>query len=124
MVPASPQIEPHEGRPPALTPGMGAVATTCVAGFGAIRRGLPMALLEGPAFAGCDVYRGGACDGAVRAHVPAARVRVPLALERPHVEPAHVQGHDTFTRHPHLEDTLRVPGGEQPVTHPTEGALR
>ena len=38
----------------------------------------------------------------------------------PHVEPGHVQEHDIFIQHMRLKNTLRVFGGELPVTHLSE----
>ena len=39
----------------------------------------------------------------------------------PHVEPGHIQEHDLFIQHMRLKNTLRVLGGEAPVTHLPEG---
>jgi len=39
----------------------------------------------------------------------------------PHVEPGHIQEHDLFIQHMRLKNTLRVLGGERPVTHLAEG---
>ncbi len=38
----------------------------------------------------------------------------------PHVEQGHVQEHDIFIQHFRLKNTLRVMGGEEPVTHLSE----
>ncbi len=41
-------------------------------------------------------------------------------FKSPHVEPGHVQEHDLFIQHMRLKNTLRVLGGELPVTHLSE----
>jgi len=41
-------------------------------------------------------------------------------FKSPHVEVGHVQEHDLFIQHVRLKNTLRVIGGEQPVTHLSE----
>ncbi|HUF08162.1 MAG TPA: inositol-3-phosphate synthase [Rhodothermales bacterium] len=41
-------------------------------------------------------------------------------FKSPHVEVGHVQEHDLFIQHIRLKNTLRVIGGEEPVTHLSE----
>ncbi|HLE55462.1 MAG TPA: inositol-3-phosphate synthase [Rhodothermia bacterium] len=41
-------------------------------------------------------------------------------FKSPHVEVGHVQEHDLFIQHVRLKNTLRVIGGEEPVTHLSE----
>ncbi len=102
-------IAPHEGKLLVLLPGMGAVATTFIAGVEAVRRGMakpigsitqmqtirlgkrsenrnplirdfmPLAPLEDLAFAGWDVYPDDAYEAAVRAQVLEARHLEPMA---------------------------------------------
>jgi len=113
----SPAIRPHDGKLLVLTPGMGAVATTFIAGVEAVRRGralpigslsqlqtirvgprsahraplikdfLPLAPLGDLAFAGWDVYPDDAYDAAVRADVLSPQDLTPLADFLHGVEP-------------------------------------
>ncbi len=41
-------------------------------------------------------------------------------FKSPHVEQGHVQEHDLFIQHFRLKNTLRVMGGEEPITHLSE----
>jgi len=105
----SPTVRPHKGKLLVLTPGMGAVATTFIAGVEAVRRGnarpigsltqmqtirigkrsenkaplikdfLPIAQLEDLEFAGWDVYPDDAYDAAARAQVLHRHDLEPLA---------------------------------------------
>ncbi len=107
MASPAPKLSPHDGKLLVLLPGMGAVATTFIAGVEAIRRGdaapigsltqmqtirigkrsdnvaplikdfLPLAPLSDLEFAGWDVYADDAFDAATRAEV----------LRREHLEP-------------------------------------
>ncbi|TNF29850.1 MAG: inositol-3-phosphate synthase [Deltaproteobacteria bacterium] len=104
-----PTVRPHKGKLLVLTPGMGAVATTFIAGVEAVRRGnarpigsltqmqtirigkrsenqaplikdfLPLAQLEDLEFAGWDVYPDDAYDAAARAKVLDRHDLEPLA---------------------------------------------
>jgi myo-inositol-1-phosphate synthase len=105
----TPPIKPSDGKLLVLTPGMGAVATTFIAGVEAVRQGnakpvgsltqmqairigprsknnaplikdfLPLAKLEDLTFAGWDVYPDDAYDAAVRADVLKPQDLEPLA---------------------------------------------
>ncbi|MCA9515892.1 MAG: inositol-3-phosphate synthase [Myxococcales bacterium] len=105
----SPTIRPHDGKLLVLLPGMGAVATTFIAGVESVRRGLaqpigsltqlqtirvgarsenknplikdflPLAPLGDIEFAGWDVYPDDAYDAAVRADVLTQQDLAPLA---------------------------------------------
>jgi len=109
MLSTPPTIRPHKGKLLVLTPGMGAVATTFIAGVEAVRRGLakpigsltqmqtirigarsenraplikdflPIAQLEDIVFAGWDVYPDDAYDAAARAKVLDRHDLEPLA---------------------------------------------
>jgi myo-inositol-1-phosphate synthase len=109
MTTSSPAIPAHTGKLLVLTPGMGAVATTFIAGVEAIRQGnahpvgsvtqmqtirlghrsenrnplirdfLPLAPLSDLAFAGWDVYPDDAYDAAARAQVLNPQDLTPLA---------------------------------------------
>ena len=109
MVSTPPTVRPHKGKLLVLTPGMGAVATTFIAGVEAVRRGnarpigsltqmqtirigprsennaplikdfLPLAQLEDLEFAGWDVYPDDAYDAAARAKVLDRHDLEPLA---------------------------------------------
>lgn len=117
MTAPSPRIPPHRGKLLVLTPGMGAVATSFIAGVAAIRRGLaqplgslsqlqrirlgkrsedrqplireflPLAPLDDLVFAGWDVFEDDVWQAAQRADVLQARDLAPLEEELRAIRP-------------------------------------
>ena len=112
-LPQRADIRPAEGRLGILTPGMGAVATTFIAGVEAVRRGLslpigsltqmgtirlgkrtdnrvpkikdfvPLASLDDLVFGGWDIFPDNAYQAAVHAGVLEAKLLDPLRESRP-----------------------------------------
>jgi len=60
-------------------------------------------------------------DLASRAGLAGIQEWLSFYFKSPQVAPGHVAEHDLFIQHARLKNTLRVLGGEPPVTHLTEG---